>query len=220
MKVEDRARGHAALGDPHRLRLVDALALGDLTVAELSAASGMKTNLLAHHLSVLEEAALIERRVSEGDRRRRYVSLRWESLPVVPPPGRRPGSVVFICTRNSARSQFASAVWRMRTGADAGSAGSHPATQVNPMAVKVAAEFGVDLSTSIPAGYESIGFTPDLVVSVCDRARETDLPSARSNLHWSVPDPVLMGTKRAFRDAFVEIGGRVNRLAGSIESGS
>ena len=48
--------------------------------AELSDLVGMRGNLLAHHLDVLEDAGLIEGRPSEGDHRRRYVSLRWEGL--------------------------------------------------------------------------------------------------------------------------------------------
>ncbi|MGA8040157.1 MAG: helix-turn-helix domain-containing protein [Acidimicrobiia bacterium] len=213
MDLTDRARSHAALGDPQRLALIDALALGDRTVFELAETSGMKSNLLAHHLGVLEEAGLIERRVSDGDRRRRYVSLRWDRLPHLPHPHLEFGSIVFVCTHNSARSQFASALWDAKTATGSSSVGGEPARRVHPLAVQVAAEFGIDLATATPAGYESLDFKPDLVVSVCDRARESGLPRSRARLHWSVPDPVEVGTKRAFRDVFAEIEERVDRLA-------
>ena len=70
-----RARVHWALGDASRLAIVDLLAGSDLAVNELGAALDMPGNLLAHHLNVLEDAAVIERRMSEGDGRRRYVTL-------------------------------------------------------------------------------------------------------------------------------------------------
>lgn len=215
MDLTDRARSHAALGDAQRLVLIDELALGDRTVTELAERSGMKSNLLAHHLGVLEDAKLIERRVSDGDRRRRYVSLRWDQLPHLPHPHLGFGSIVFVCTHNSARSQFASALWDAKTGADSSSVGSEPARQVHPLAVQIAAEYGIDLTAAMPAGYESLDFKPDLVVSVCDRARESGLPSSGARLHWSVPDPVEVGTKKAFRDVFAEIEERVERLGTS-----
>ena len=45
-----RARVHAALGDVHRLRIVDLLATTDASSSELGAALGLPSNLLAHHL--------------------------------------------------------------------------------------------------------------------------------------------------------------------------
>ncbi len=96
----------------------------------------------------------------------------------------------------------------------AASAGSHPASVVHPKAVRVAAEYGVDISEAEPAGYESIVGVPALVVSVCDRARETGVPDAGEHAHWSVHDPVPVGTLAAFREAFDEITRRVDHLAG------
>jgi DNA-binding transcriptional ArsR family regulator len=73
-----RARVHSALGEPARLAIVDRLVPGDAAPGELSQEMGIATNLLAHHLRVLEDAGLINRVRSEGDRRRSYVRLRWE----------------------------------------------------------------------------------------------------------------------------------------------
>ena len=139
MRLESRANAHAALGDEARLLIVDHLVLSDRTVAELAQLVEMGSNLLAHHLDVLESARLIRRRVSEGDRRRRYVSLRWDGLPLIPRRGPDPGdSVAFVCTYNSARSQFAAALWSETTGFEAASAGFDPAATVHPKAVRVA----------------------------------------------------------------------------------
>jgi ArsR family transcriptional regulator, arsenate/arsenite/antimonite-responsive transcriptional repressor / arsenate reductase (thioredoxin) len=214
MTLAERASVHAALGDGRRLGVVDRLTLGDLTVAELAALTGMKGNLLAHHLDVLEDAGLIERRVSEGDQRRRYVSLRWDRLPeryVPTVPGK--GRVVFVCTHNSARSQFAAALWGVRTGHPASSAGSDPTAEVHPKAVRVAGEYGIDLSGETPGGYDRLPSGVGLVVSVCDRARESGVPDGNAHLHWSVRDPVPAGTVGAFRDAFAEIAVRIENLA-------
>ena len=66
---------HAALADLARLRITDLLADGDASPSELAAVLAMPSNLLAHHLRVLEEAGLVMRRRSEGDRRRTYLHL-------------------------------------------------------------------------------------------------------------------------------------------------
>ena len=74
-EVNRRAAVHAALGDPARLRIVDMLLLGDLSPSELAAQLQMPSNLLAHHLKVLENAGVVSRHRSEGDRRRTYLRL-------------------------------------------------------------------------------------------------------------------------------------------------
>ncbi len=97
-------------------------------------------NLASHHLRALEAVGLVERRVSEGDRRRRYVVLRRDALNglLLPQAALAPaGLVLFVCTHNSARSQFAAGLWRLRTGNDAASAGSEPSAKVHPQAVRV-----------------------------------------------------------------------------------
>ena len=220
MTLEARARTHAALGDPHRLAIVDALALGDRTPGELAELVGAATNLLAHHLNVLEAAGIVHRRDSDGDARRRYVVLDRRTLGAA-------GmgdvvafqSVLFVCTHNAARSQFAEAVWRRRTGLPAASAGSVPARSVHPKAIAVAAEMGIDLTGHSPKGYGAVAGTPDLVVSVCDRAAEAGVPGGVPHVHWSIPDPAEDGGLPAFRAAFAEIRTRVDGLAAAVGSG-
>lgn len=157
--------------------------------------------------------------MSEGDRRRRYIRLETGLLHELGRANRlRPGSVLFVCTHNSARSQFAAAQWEARTGQPAASAGSDPAESVHPLAVDVAAEFGLDISGATPVGYEAAQADPDVVISVCDRAHESGTPTGAMSVHWSIPDPVLAGTKRAFRSAFAELSARIDRLASSTGS--
>lgn len=214
MDIDERVRTHAALGDRHRLQVVDELLLGDRTFRELATAVALPTNAAAHHLAVLEAAGLIERRVSEGDHRRRYLTVRRDRLDgIATAPKITPGLVLFVCTHNSARSQFAAALWRDRTGRAADSAGSEPAERINPLAVRAAADFGLDISGATPKGYDAIAIQPDLVVSVCDRAHEAGPPFEARLLHWSVPDPVVVGTAAAFRSAFGTLADRVDRLA-------
>ena len=217
MDLERRANLHAALGDAGRLRLVELLSWGDRTVRELAAESGMPGNLLAHHLNVLEGASVIERRVSEGDHRRKYVTIRRDNLRgmVAMSPAAPKGSILFVCSHNSARSQYAASRWRARTGGPADSAGNQPAMRVHPTAIRVASEAGVDLSKAAPRGYESIEVAPDLVVSVCDRAREAKPPFDAVMVHWSIPDPVAVRSVAAFRSAFAEIDDRIQWLAGA-----
>ena len=76
--LDRRAAVFAALGEPVRLALVDRLVAGDASPGELAADVGLGSNLLAHHLSVLEDAGIIRRARSEGDRRRSYVHLRLD----------------------------------------------------------------------------------------------------------------------------------------------
>src|SRR5215813_13089700 len=102
-EVRDRARTHAALGEPARLAIADRLVLGDVSPGELGRELGLPSNLLAHHLTVLEQAGVVQRSRSEGDRRRTYVRLQTAALAVLSPPsGRTAARVVFVCTRNSA----------------------------------------------------------------------------------------------------------------------
>jgi ArsR family transcriptional regulator, arsenate/arsenite/antimonite-responsive transcriptional repressor / arsenate reductase (thioredoxin) len=215
LSLDRRAAVHRALGDPHRLLIVDRLRLSDRSPSELASLTGLGSNLVAFHLGVLEEADVIERGPSEGDARRRYVHLHRDVLTALTPrPSLVADDVVFVCTANSARSQLAAALWERRTGMRARSAGRAPATAVHPLAVATAAEHGLDLAGAVPRGYEDLGPPPDLIVSVCDRAREGGLPFEVPALHWSVSDPVA-GDRTAFDAALVELAARIDVLAAS-----
>ncbi|WP_030437255.1 helix-turn-helix domain-containing protein [Actinoplanes subtropicus] len=214
-----RARVHAALGDPARLAIVDTLTVGDASPGEIGADLGMPTNLVAHHVKVLEEAGLIVRTRSEGDRRRTYLRLEPRALAALTPP-RLAGAerVVFVCTHNSARSQLAAALWRDRVGGPVASAGTNPAARVHPRAVRVAHRHGLPLDPAGTAHVSAVVHDGDLVIAVCDTAHEELTAAARPRLHWSVRDPVRVGTDEAFETAYADLAGRIDRLAPVLEA--
>jgi len=220
MDFPARAAVHAALGDESRLRIVDALWLNDMSPVALQEVLGVDSNLLSHHLSVLERVGIIFRTTSSGDARRRYVSARLDVLDGLMPPRRIVGdSVLFICSQNSARSQLAAALMGSRADVVVDSAGPDPSTRAHPKAVAVAAEGGLDISGAVPKGYEAVGRAADVVVSVCDRALESEIPFAGTRLHWSIPDPAESNRLASFRHAFDEISRRVDRLADAMNRG-
>lgn len=215
--LERRAGRFAALGDPVRLHIVDLLALGDRSPGWLREHLGVSSNLLAHHLGVLEQAQLVRRARSEGDRRRSYVRLEPSALEglVIAAPVNAP-RIVFVCTANSARSQLAAGLWRRASDVPVESAGTHPATRVAPGAVATAARHGLDVAGASPKSLDDVGLRDDdWIVTVCDSAHE-HLPVG--DAHWSVPDPVRVGTQAAFDAAFDDIARRVERLAATVEA--
>ena len=210
--VARRAAVHAALGEPVRLAIVEDLAASDRSPTELATRFSMPTNLLAHHLDVLEDVGLIERFVSAGDRRRRYVRLVRAPLARLGVATARPaGHVLFVCSHNSARSQLAAALWTTRTGGAATSAGTHPADRVHPGAVAAASRAGLDLSSAEPRTLDADEHA-DLVVTVCDQAHE-ELDPEPGWWHWSLPDPVQDGRAAAFDAVIHELDDRIRAVA-------
>jgi protein-tyrosine-phosphatase len=212
-----RAAVHAALADPHRLSIVDELAMSDRSPSELGASLEIGSNLLAHHLRVLERAGLVERLGSAGDRRRRYLRLVPDAVAAIVEPVATlvARHVLFVCTANSARSQLAAAAWNARHPVPATSAGTRPAPAVRPEAVAAAARAGLDLSGAVPRSVDRVSERPDLVVTVCDVAHEelAALPEDVRLLHWSVPDPADSTLPDPFDDALHRITARIDALA-------
>lgn len=219
VQLERRAEIHAALGDPVRLAIVDELSVSDRSPSELSSSLGLHPPLLSFHLDTLERAGLIRRTRSSGDRRRRYVQLVVGSLDGIGITATVPASpVLFVCTRNSARSQLAAAVWQRDLGRPASSAGTHPAERVHPGAIAAARRAGLDLTDARPVLLAtSTDHQPDRhVVTVCDRAHEDLGRSAwHPAWHWSVPDPVEVGSDAAFDQALDLIRSRITALGPS-----
>lgn len=208
-----RASMHAALSDPLRLAIVDELTASDRAPRELAARLGIGTNLLTHHLDVLEAAGLISRSGSAGDRRRKYVRLARTPFGALGPRRSDPaGPMLFLCSQNSARSQLAAALWRTRTGRPARSAGTRPAARVHPGAVAAARRAGISLRGAQPVRIDEV---PDgvQVVTVCDLAHEELVP-APDWWHWSIPDPVAAGTDDAFDAVVAELEHRIAAVAG------
>jgi protein-tyrosine-phosphatase/DNA-binding HxlR family transcriptional regulator len=215
-EVARRAALHAALSDPARLRIVDALSLGDAAPSELAAVLGMPSNLLAHHLRVLDAEGLITRTRSEGDKRRSYLRLVRAVLDgLAAPPLPSPARVLFVCTANSARSHLAAALWRRASPVPAVSAGTAPAARIDPGAIAAAERHGLPLRRLRPRSFGDVHDEADLVVTVCDRAHEQLGP--RADLHWSIADPAALATAAAFDRAYAELAVRVADLAPRLQ---
>jgi len=193
----------------------------------------MPSNLLAHHLGVLEQAGLITRHRSEGDRRRTYLrlvlgaleSLAGPQVLVMPrvlaaspapagPPSRAGRRVLFVCTANSARSHLAAALWRQVSGIPVASAGTRPAASIDPGAIEAAQRHVLPLPRLRPRHIRDVQHDGDLVITVCDLAHEE--LAGQAALHWSVPDPVPAGDPGSFDTALAELGHRIERFAPSL----
>jgi protein-tyrosine-phosphatase len=219
--LELRAKRHAALGEPARLAIIERLLLSDASPTELGRELNLPSNLLAHHLGLLEQTGLVARARSESDHRRTYVRLNPESLNgLVPVGGRVAQRVVFVCTANSARSPLAEALWSRRSGIPVASAGTEPAERVHPGAVKAARRHGLSLAGARTRHIDQVLRPGDLVVAVCDHAHEhagvRDVPW----LHWAVPDPASDGTANAFDAAVAELTDRIDRLVPAVQFSS
>ena len=131
-------------------------------------------------------------------------------------------TILFLCVANSARSQMAEGLGRMLFGdrARVMSAGSAP-SKVNPYAVEVMRELGVDLTSHRSKSVQTIDpSTVDTVITLCaEEVCPVFLGRAR-RLHWPIPDPAsddpalsreeMLARFRAARDA---IRGRLERFA-------
>lgn len=99
--------------------------------------------------------------------------------------------ILFLCVANSARSQMAEGLARalLGTAADVCSAGSRP-TAVNPHAVAVLAEIGIDISAHGSKSVDAIDLSAvDLVITLCAEEVCPILPQGTRRLHWPIPDP-------------------------------
>jgi ArsR family transcriptional regulator, arsenate/arsenite/antimonite-responsive transcriptional repressor / arsenate reductase (thioredoxin) len=220
--LAERVAIHAALSDPHRLAIVDELAMSDRSPSDLSTSLDIGSNLLAHHLGVLEETGIVERLPSAGDARRRYVRLVPHAVSVIAEPMATfvARHVLFVCTANSARSQLAAAVWNARHEVPASSAGTRPAERVSPEAIEAASKAGLDIRGSRTRSIDELTERPDLLVTVCDVAHEElrAFPSEVRRFHWSVPDPATRRSRSAFDEALHQITSRVHALAPHVRA--
>jgi arsenate reductase len=127
---------------------------------------------------------------------------------------------LFLCTGNSARSQIAEAILarKGRGRFVVGSAGSQPAPRVNPLTIEILQEFGIDWANRAPKGFDAVmGDRWDLIITVCDQAREAcpTFPGSPAFAHWGMPDPAAMvGSENARHQAFRDT---VNYLSRRID---
>ena len=103
--------------------------------------------------------------------------------------------ILVLCTGNSARSQIAEGYLQTFAGdrAEVYSAGVAP-HGVNPLAIQVMAEDGIDISRHTSNHVDEYTDKPfDYVITVCDNAREQCplFPASAEKIHHSFPDPGL-----------------------------
>jgi protein-tyrosine-phosphatase/DNA-binding transcriptional ArsR family regulator len=213
-----RAAIHAALADPYRVAIVDHLLLADASPSELQAQLSLPSNLLAHHLRVLQDAGVLRRTRSEADRRRTYLHLQRAALEqMMPAAGRDARRVVFVCTQNSARSQLAAAIWNRRSPVPATSAGTHPVEHMHPGAAAAARRRNLPLLARAPRHLNDVLAPGDLIIAVCDNAHE-ELGPDPARLHWSIPDPVRVPTADAFDSTVNNLAARIDHFAPCVRA--
>jgi arsenate reductase len=107
--------------------------------------------------------------------------------------------ILFLCTHNSARSQIAEGLLRFLHGEkyEVFSAGTNP-TKVNPLAVKVMSEIGIDISGQYSKSldvYKDVDI--DLVVSVCRGGSKINCAICSSPIVMGRPELITSRLPRA-----------------------
>lgn len=102
--------------------------------------------------------------------------------------------ILVLCTGNTCRSQMAEGFLKAFDNfIDVYSAGTKPEGKVNPHAVKVMQEMGIDVSKNRPASVEKYIDEPfDYVITVCDGAKEicpVFTGAVKNQIHIGFEDP-------------------------------
>ena len=130
-------------------------------------------------------------------------------------------SILFLCVANSARSQMAEGLARARFGdrARVQSAGSAPSV-VNPMAIEVLAEVGIDIAHHTSKSVDAIALHGvDLVVTLCAEEVCPVFPGRVRRLHWPMPDPAAAPPalkRQRFREVRDQIAARLGELDAEV----
>jgi protein-tyrosine-phosphatase len=230
----------------HQIRweILRELSNSDLKVLELVEHLEQPQNLVSYHLQLLSEHGLVSESRSLADGREIYYRLNldhvknlyrssglalhpallsddeilaedYESAKI------EPMRVLFLCTHNSARSQMAEGILRIRGGerVQAFSAGTEP-SKVHPLAVRAMEAMQIDISKHVSKSLEDFhGQDFDYIITVCDRARESCpiFPGDPHQIHWSFPDPAAVeGTEDERYDAFQKTSIQLNTRIGYL----
>ena len=109
--------------------------------------------------------------------------------------------VLILCTGNSARSQIAESLLRyfVSDRLEVFSAGIEPNSEINPLAIEIMNEIGIDISKQVPRHVkEFLNQDFDFVITTCNNAKKVCpvFPKKTKNIHWNIEDPALAkGTK-------------------------
>jgi arsenate reductase (thioredoxin) len=131
-----------------------------------------------------------------------------------------PIKVLILCTGNSARSILAEYILRAKGKGrfDVHSAGSNPTGRVNPLAIRTLREkYGLAADEARSKSwneFRNVKF--DLVITVCDHAKETCpvWPGQPVIAHWSSPDPAALdGSEEKKFQGFIAVASQIARRA-------
>lgn len=125
--------------------------------------------------------------------------------------------ILILCTGNSCRSQMAEGFFKsFDENLEVYSAGVRPEKEVNPNAIKVMKEIGIDISENSPTNADVyINMPFDYVITVCDNAKETCpvfTGDVKEKVHIGFEDPAaatgtdeeVLGVYRRVRDEIGE----------------
>jgi len=116
--------------------------------------------------------------------------------------------ILILCTGNSCRSQMAQGFLKsFDNKIEVHSAGTVPAARVNPKAIEVMAEAGIDISKNTPKSVdEFLNDQWDYVITVCDNANETCpvfIGKVKHRMHMGFEDPSkITGTEEFIMNEF------------------
>lgn len=125
--------------------------------------------------------------------------------------------VLFVCVHNAGRSQMAAGLLRLRSGGRilVRSAGSAPASEINPVAVAAMEEIGVDMTEAFPKPLTDAAVRAADVVITMGCGDACPIFPGKHYEDWTVDDPAGqdIATVRVIRD---EIDRRVRTLVGEL----
>ena len=232
-----------ALSDPNRLHIFNLLLQSDRTNSELMDITGLRQNLLSHHLNIMTTCGLVRIHRSIGDARRHYYSPRLDTMRVCRewwafhsprddaklPALKRPRRVLFLCRRNGIRSMLAEGLAHHMAPHSliAFSAGIDQEHEPQlDLGMDLLAEHGITSFDFHVKSYEALlDVAFDYVITVCDIVHESnvlDKFEGAEFIHWSLPDPIEEGHTEEERRAIacevfdtlkMRIGYFVQRLA-------
>lgn len=125
--------------------------------------------------------------------------------------------ILILCTGNSCRSQMAEGLLKsFNDELEVYSAGTKPADKVNPKAVQVMKEIGINISQNYPKMVDQFLNEPfDYVITVCDNAKETCpvfIGKVGKQLHIGFEDPAdATGTEEEILSVFRKVRDEIKR---------
>ncbi len=127
-----------------------------------------------------------------------------------------PPVVLILCTGNSCRSHMAEGILRQAAAGmlDVRSAGSQPAGYVHPLAIKVMAEIGIDISAHRSKHMdEFLQQDVETVITVCGNADQACpmFPGQLNRHHWGFDDPAHAPWQRGGTTGRIPPGARPNQ---------